>query len=142
MAFWACLPFMPSYWPALAFRLPSSLSRLMDGRPDACPISKSVGSCPGVTLSTPDPKSRSTFSLPTMGICLHSSRMSVLFQEASRLPDPCQNWHDPCQDGRFMPCSDLEHARAKVAVDLFTADDCDLPTQQLSVCTLMSWLST
>ena len=74
MALRASSLYRPSYLPALAFRAPSSCSRLMEGKPAAWPISKSVGSWPGVIFRTPEPKSLSTFSLAMMGMRLHKQQ--------------------------------------------------------------------
>ena len=55
----------PAYLPASSVILPSKPITLRTGRLCRLPISKSVGSCPGVTLMTPVPNLGSTASSAT-----------------------------------------------------------------------------
>ena len=56
---------MPAYRPASAVILPSKPITVLIGRLCRRPISKSTGSCPGVTLMTPVPNLGSTASSAT-----------------------------------------------------------------------------
>ncbi len=61
----------PAYLPANAVIFPSKPMTLRIGRPCRRPISKSVASCPGVTLMTPVPNFGST--------ALSATTRSVMF---------------------------------------------------------------
>ena len=59
---------MPAYGPASSFSVASSFITLTMRRPWRWPISKSVGSWPGVTFTAPVPNSISIASSASTGI--------------------------------------------------------------------------
>ncbi|MNZ47525.1 hypothetical protein D3C78_652430 [compost metagenome] len=58
----------PWYLPAAAFIVPLSSITVICGKSCRRPTSKSFGSCAGVILTAPLPKSFSTYSSPIIGI--------------------------------------------------------------------------
>ncbi len=58
---------MPAYGPAFSFSVPSGLIELIISRPWRSPISKSVGSWPGVTFRAPEPNEGSIASSGMIG---------------------------------------------------------------------------